>query len=324
MEKNWIIGIGLLGIIIVGTIIFSSGQHSMNFAKKSDGNEQPFAASTTDSNIAAGRVSHNLIMTAATAKPVETILVYKTLPPVVNNESTLALAKKFNVTGTLREGAVVQSKDLRFGVEVSKNSGSVIYSDQDRPNEAMDSPEKLPSDEEAVKIATQFLKDRELLPEGAYFSGTEREYARSTDKSGKEMLHYGVIIVWYGRHLNGLNVEGTKISLDIEGGGDVGDYYSNWRNYEQYKEYPIISPDDAFNQLKEKGVGVGMNDKDAMVSIDDVYLAYHSKAGAYKEDYLEPVWMFKGDVHVDGKAVMPVQAYVPALTEESVKSLSSS
>jgi hypothetical protein len=74
--------------------------------------------------------------------------------------------------------------------------------------------------------------------------------------------------------------------------------------------------------MKTDGVGVGMNEKDASVSIDNVYLAYRTKAGAYSEKYLEPVWVFKGNVTIDGKPVMAVQKSISALSEESVKSLS--
>ena len=71
-----------------------------------------------------------------------------------------------------------------------------------------------------------------------------------------------------------------------------------------------------------KGIPVGMNNPDTSASIDEMYLAYETTAGAYKEDYLKPVWVFKGNVMVDGKSAMPIEQYIPALTDESMKSLS--
>ena len=41
------------------------------------------------------------------------------------------------------------------------------------------------------------------------------------------------------------------------------------------------------------------------------------------EDCLELVWVFKEQELVDGKSVIPIEQYIPALTEDSVKSLSS-
>ena len=65
-----------------------------------------------------------------------------------------------------------------------------------------------------------------------------------------------------------------------------------------------------------------MNEPDSIISIDDMFLAYRTTAGAYREVYLAPVWVFKGNVIVDGKPVMPVEQYIPALTDESVQSVS--
>ncbi len=86
---------------------------------------------------------------------------------------------------------------------------------------------------------------------------------------------------------------------------------------------PVKTPGQAFEDLKVKGVPVGMNTPDE-VSINDMFLAYRTKAGAETEVFLEPVWMFKGDVIVNGKSVMAVNAYIPALTDDAMKSLSSS
>jgi hypothetical protein len=123
--------------------------------------------------------------------------------------------------------------------------------------------------------------------------------------------------------LNGLKVKGSQLSVAVGGRGDIIDYYANWRDYKSYKEFSLKSPELAFEELKTKGVAFGIMNKPDKVSINEMYLAYHTKAGAETEVYLEPVWVFKGDVLVDGKPVEPVEQYIPALTDESVKSLSS-
>jgi hypothetical protein len=247
-------------------------------------------------------------------KSPEKILVYKTIPPIVTKETTLALAKKFNVTGTLRGETVVQSEDLVYDVFIRKNSGTASYSNAKRPNNAMDAPDKLPSDEEAAKIATQFLKEKDLLPEGAFFSRIEREYARGIDKDGKEIRYNGRIVVWFGRKLNGLDVKGTQLSIEIGGNGDVIGYYANWRDYSPFKEYPLKSPETAIEDLQKQGIAVGVEKPDT-ISITNFNLAYRTTPGAYAEEYLEPVWVFSGEAFINGKSVMPVQAYIPALKE---------
>ncbi len=322
MKNEFIIGICLLAIIIGGQIIFTPGQQGVPAGATNGAVDQPTTTLTTESSDIAGRLSHNLVMKEISKSTADTVLVYKTVPPVVNSDATLAFAKKFNVTGTLRGETTVQSEDLVYGITLTKKSGSVEYSNSRRPNANQDAPKYLPSDDEAIKIATKFLKDRDLYPEGAVEPVAVRENAYTVGKGDE--VYYGRIGVWYPRYLNGLKVEGTQLVVYVGGNGDVIDYFANWRDYEPYKELPIKTQDAAFNQMKAEGVGVGMNEKDSPVSIDNAYLAYQTTPGAYSEEYLRPVWVFKGNVTVDGKSVMPVEKYIPALTDDAVKSLSSS
>lgn len=320
IKKELIIGTCLLAAIIVVMIFFASGQQDTTAGIKNDTVEQPSTVPTVESSEIAGKLSHNLIMKAPTKTATNSILVYKTRPPNVNKESTLAFAKKFNVTGKLRGETTVQSDDLVYGVTLTKNSGSAEYLNVKRPNAKQDAPEYLPSDDDAVKIATKFLKDRDLFPEGAAFSKTYRENAIAVSEKPERVV-FGQIGVWFNRTLNGMKVEGTQLVVYVGGNRDVIGYYANWRDYEPYKEYTLSTPQEAFDKLKAKGVPVGMNKPDSIVSIDDVHLAYKTTAGASSEEYLEPVWVFKGNVMVDDKPVAPVEQNIPALTEQSVKSL---
>ena len=324
MKKEFFFGLFLIVIIITGTVILLPSKQNTISVAENDSVVQSSSVAAESRGIA-GRVSHNPIVSTTLLRSVESkatkkTMVYKTVPPIVNKEGTLALAKKFNVTGNLRGNTVVQSEDLRYGLEISRKSGSIRYQDQDRPNDQLDVPEKLPSDDDAIMIATKFLKERDLFPEDAIKPTVYRENVYG----GKDKkVFYGQIGVWYHRKLNGMNVDGTQLVVYVAGSGDVIGYYANWRNYEPYKEFPIITPASALEKLKTNGVPIGSNPMDAEVSMDNVYLAYQTTPGAYSEKYLTPVWVFKGNVTVDGKSVMPVKQYIPALTGESLKTISS-
>jgi hypothetical protein len=143
-----------------------------------------------------------------------------------------------------------------------------------------------------------------------------------TDKTGNVIPRNGEVTVGFSRKINNLEVKGSGVSVTIGGNGDIIGYYANWRDYEPYKEYPVISSDIAFSKLKNEGIAVGMNQPES-ISIDTVYLAYKTKAAAYDEEYLEPVWVFKGQAMDKDSKVNSVTGYIPALTDEAVKSLSS-
>ncbi|MBP2132474.1 hypothetical protein J2128_000395 [Methanomicrobium sp. W14] len=318
--KEIIIGILLLAVILAGFACISLCQSDQTQYAKNDSNKTTTEVVSGSVNVG-GWVSHNLVLNAPPSKESQdSVMVYRTLPPVVNEETTLELAKKFNVTGNMVGDQGVQSKDLRFFIWTSKNSGATRYSDQNRPNVNQDAPEYLPSDEESIEIATKFLKENNLYPDGVASTVVQRENAYTVGKGDE--VYFGEIGVWYRRSLNDMKIEGTQLVVYVGGGGDVIGYYVNWREYEPYEEYPVITVDKAFENLKSEGVYVGMDNKDALVSIDEAYLAYQTKAEAYTENYLEPVWVFKGNVMDDNKAVTDVVQYVPALAEEPTELIS--
>jgi predicted small secreted protein len=314
MKKKWIAA-SLLVILIV---VISAG-FVLNQANKPESSQIDSASTTLpqNSNIAGSR-SYQIVLNTPVPTYPEKILVYKTVPSTVSREILEEYAKKFNIVdGTFRdrsEAMSLQTKDFIYGVELDKKSGTVIYIVSRRPNDELDSPTKLPSDEEAVKIATQFLKERNLYPDNVFLRKIEREYTRFADQNGKEIPRNGVVVVWFGRTLNNLEVKGTQLDVEIGGNGEVIGYYATWRDYTPYKEYPLKSPQTAFEELKQQGIATGVAKPDT-ISIDSVTLAYATKAGAFKEDYLEPVWVFKGEAIANGSSVEQVSKSISALKE---------
>lgn len=322
MKKTWI---GMIVVITLFIVISAGFVLSWLNPPAENNNDSTTNQQLQNSNIAGSR-SYQIELDAKIPTPQKQILVYKTIQPDVSKSRVEEYASKFNMKGVFRDGdstMSLQSDDLIYSVEMGKASGNVRYVVSDRPNNDLDSPDKLPSDEEAIKIATEFLKDRDLYPDGIFFKKTEREYVMIADKAGNEIPTHGSIVVWFGRTLNNLEVKGTQLYVEIGGNGDVIRYLANWREYEPAKEYALKSPDAAFEMLKQKGIATGKAQPDT-ISINTVTLAYSTTGGAFTEEYLEPVWVLQGNTMIDGKPVDTVTEYIPALTDDSVKSLSSS
>jgi hypothetical protein len=336
MRKDVIIGIGLIIIFVVFFIIFLPGQiHTIPVNKTEQittvTREQPTPLPGMRSGAAIGKLSHNLVLNSslslneATTKAEKRILVYKTVPPVVNKEATLALAKKFNVTGKMMGDTTIQSDNLATYVEIEKESGYTSYANTDHSDEtnSVFIPADLTSDKEAIKIATKFLKDRDLFPEDAVPVEVEHiKTERLNNKDNTKIVVWEKLAVWFGGNLDNVKVHGRSIRVVVNADGEIIEYDANWRNYKPYQEYPVKTAKDAFGELESRGVAVGMNEPES-VSIDQVELAYNSLPGAYVENYLEPVYIFKGHAMVKGESIMSISEYVPALTDEAVNSLSS-
>ena len=76
------------------------------------------------------------------------------------------------------------------------------------------------------------------------------------------------------------------ISLDILQTGETTHPIRNIRYYPRKI---------AFTELKKKGIATGMTQPGNSVTIDNISQAYSSKPAAFKEEYLEPVRVFRGD-----------------------------
>lgn len=316
--------IGLIFAILIILIAFASiGIYQMNNSQNNtpareitqQSSQVPQSASFRD-------VTHTMTLELPKKTYPDKILTFKTVKPNLSRSRFDEYIKIFNVSGKFREnenGMSIQTEDLVYSIEIAAVSGRVIYNVANRPNKILDTPEKLPTDDEAVRIATQFLKENNLFPEGAAFSNIDRQYERSADKNGKETLHAGSIQVWFSRKLNNLDVKGTQLYMEIGGNGDLLDYYSSWRDYTPIKEYPLKTPETAFEDLKQEGLRASR--ENPSISITDVTLAYRTKAGAYEEEYLEPIWVFTGTASYDNAPSEPVSRYIPALTDDAVKSL---
>jgi hypothetical protein len=329
IEKANVMKIFILGGIVIAIALFTLSYSLTNVPSKSGSNSTiyPDLTSVEIPNDIAGELSHNIVLQKNLPKNTEHIMTYKVVPPQYTREDILTMGRKFNIS----EPYQIKGSDEGFSIrEVDKdihvlimNTGWMEYWNSPRHSvNSLDVPGNLPSDEEAEKIATSFLKERNLLPDDAEVRRIDHVKTYNLGNDGQKFVTWEDIEVWYGRKLNGYPVNGTQLMLGIGAHGDPIEFITNWRNYEPYKELPVKSPNTAFDELKTRGVPVGIN-KEGIVSIDNTYLAYHTKPGSQMEYYLEPVWVFKGNVTVDGRAVDSVEAYIPALTDDAVKSLAS-
>jgi len=181
-------------LVLSGGCVFRSSP-----VNGSSNNASPRFTATSNSEILGKQSSSNIILNTVAVQAPDQVMVYKTLPTIVTKADGIAFAKKFNITDydEIKEGdrvISVTSKDRRFFTMLYKNGGQ-SYWDSDRsdnPN-GLDIIENLPSDEEAEKIATAFLKERDLLPEGAVFGGSKHNKAYLLNHSGARQLLTGKI-----------------------------------------------------------------------------------------------------------------------------------
>jgi len=248
----------------------------------------------------------------------EKVKVYKVIEPDAKKEIS-DIMKIFNVDGNIEEtDDAFMVKDKQFEIEVLKSSGRIrclSYSAFTADNLV----KKLPEEEDAKKIAVDFLNTNGLMPKDAKFDKIVIDkiiQANKDPETGKiseeEFPQY--IQVIFKRVIDNIPVDGPgeKLKVYIGDNGKIIGVYKCWRTYKPYAETKIISPSEALKNLKERGiygVKVGKN-----VKVIDMYLSYYAQPAVDKQDYLQPVYVFT--VETENKDVF--KQYIPAIPGKDI------
>lgn len=174
----------------------------------------------------------------------------------------------------------------------------------------------LPSDEEAKRIADEFLDSHNLRPDGAMFYDTTHDVGHFVSPGeGMEIKNSEAINVWYRHWIDGNMILTDKLYVEIDVHGQVRKIFQEWPHYEPFKEFSIIGPEEAYGYLKDSAIVIpeGMKSPEK-AKVTNVSLVYIDHTMTEDLDYLIPVYYFQGVVQGDGKEAAFYQC-IPATPE---------
>ena len=244
-------------------------------------------------------------------------MVYRTIDTTVSKDDALKMAEKFGMTGSLEEDTLsyyIKGNPYMFDIE--REGGYMTYTWDDRHSgvDPRDHPENLPTDEECRKIAEAFLTSHGLIPEGAVFSSAshgEGFFLNSTNDASVQT--YKDTRVLFTGTLSGYPVTGSGIYVTVGGGGDILKVGKRWRDAEPYKEFPILSPEEAIEELKQTGVVTTVGSPKKAV-VEEIKLCYYATPPGTEQPYLKPTYSIHGTVEGENGTGTFFQ-YVPAVPE---------
>lgn len=224
----------------------------------------------------------------------EKLQVYKMVKPEVNEEYVRALGAKFGMTGEISEGTenyLLRDNQTQTSLEVYKPTGTFWYHLRSYlriPSaEFIKNPPVLPPDTEALKIATDFLVERELLPKG--------DAAYRVDV-GARFGDIPTLLLVSFQHAIEITGPGSRHGLRIGDGGKVVEVFINPTN-------PLVLPPLEMVTVKsvEQAYQEMLTNKNfhapsmaRTVKIDSVSVAYWLEAIGKGQEYVAPVYIFKG------------------------------
>jgi hypothetical protein len=174
---------------------------------------------------------------------------------------------------------------------------------------------ELPSDGDAIAFASEFLRVSGLLPPNL---GNGRVSDRSEEANR--------VIVLFGPQEPGNVLSAFPgVSVTLGPGGEVLEAVKRWANIQRSDVYQLRSADEAWQQVQsnqayiEAEIPVEEAPAGATivgsVTFNNVSIAYTTSGPAGGDQYLQPIFVFRGRVRLEGSDVThAIRAYVPALS----------
>jgi len=243
--------------------------------------------------------------------------VYKVKKPTITGDQVLAQAKKLGISGEVKETPVdFRVKSPNGDYIVDKATGSFTYFTKEFELQT-DPLKTLLSDEEYQKLATDFLIGKGLMKEDAVFRDVNRNNVTLSRDGINSPVPYMIEVRYGSKDLNGIRFGGVgpKIIVIFGESGKITGAFSVWREVEAFKEYPIISIDEALSQIKAGKATIydaSLNDSGV---VKEAKLMYHNDPLGYLQEFVIPYYMVTGT----NSAGKPFAAFTRAIPENLLK-----
>ncbi len=245
------------------------------------------------------------------------MIVYKANREL-SEEEIVKVAENLGITGEpIKDSGMVFIEKEPFSISAEPSGGMVTYSNDTMVpgynNEYLE--KNLPTDEDACIIADKFLDSYNLRPRGAVYSHMNHDTGYFGDISKKQKISES-INVWYTHEIDGFRVFTDKMYVQIDVHGLVNRMFRKWTEPEPYREYPIITPEQAVEHLKKTGIIMLGNVKAPQkATVTSVTIGYIGETQTKKLPYLLPVYQFEGVVRGDDGTEAAFWQWIPATPE---------
>jgi hypothetical protein len=235
----------------------------------------------------------------------DNIIIYKTKDPDYSISEVEKLKNAFELQGqvTSFDGKfIINDNNKVLVVNNVPGTGYIHFRNYEEINKD-EAADNLPSEDDAIKMAENFLKNNGLYENNNYYSHTGYYEFKEWNKDGI-ILRAGksALAVIFGFEINGYKVigPGAKSSVIFGENGKIIGAHKFWREIEYDKQTVIISASDALDLFKEnwpeEGTSEQLEEADYIfeIIIEEVYLAYYAEVASSPQNTIEPVYVFTG------------------------------
>jgi len=264
----------------------------------------------------------------------EKMMVYKTITPDISREYITRLMNLFDLKSQIidqQRQFMVRDQDRVIEIFKEPGTGYLRYCNDARLVTTKEA-RNLPSEDEAIKMAEDFLKTNNLLPENIFFVGVGYSEIRNYASNGETVSQGRTsIAVGFGFIIDGMKVTGpgAKASVVFGDDGEIIEVSKIWREIEPDKEKKIKTPEEAFAEFKQRWPDEADAEQfekaliKTKVNISETYLTYYAEPGCIPQMFIEPVYVFKGVYQIsrgtDNREIVEEDKFViiiPAISKE--------
>ena len=260
----------------------------------------------------------------------DSYLAYKTVTTTVTKEYAKDIGSKLGLTGNAelymndKIRLVDDTGGPRKQVTVYGDSGAIHYY-KEYPA-SVESQPILPSEDDAKRIASDYLLSRDLFPEDAEFKnvGVSQTYAIGRAGSDEPIVSYNVTLaVRFSRSFKGIPVYGhDELAVIIGNNSEVLELVKNWRDVEPYKNVTIKTPEQAYEDLiAGKSVQPPLETMLDQATINEISIGYWMEPRINKQEFVLPVYAFTGTAIDSEGREEPFRDFVSAVRSEGLESL---
>jgi len=257
------------------------------------------------------------------------MMVYKIKNNTATKDDAIEFGKRLGMNGTFKE------KDDRFDIidepyrlKVNKHPArpGIDYGDMSVTT-GREKHSNLPPENEAIDIAKKFLTDMDLMSDDWVFdkvvpgsaTGWMELDPETNENVYKEEIHD--LAVYFRYELNGIPVigPGSKMRVNIGNNSDVIGFYKYYGEYEPWRQFEIITPNEAITHLEETGIYSGSM-KVKKAKIKDIHIEYLAQPSSGEQEYLQPTYAF--DIEIEGTysginktEIERTMNYIPAIAQ---------
>ena len=231
---------------------------------------------------------------------------------VISIASILVFLSLITNTNTQIAGVLGLSDEIVINASIPDSQEYPYYRVVDEEHEIWSKPElmkpkeSLPSDEDALRIADQYILEHGGFPEGAYLEGVDSVYVWSVNKMTNEVIKRDPIIVevTYNRFVDDVQVfgPGDAICIAIGENGEILYFSRTWKILEYAGNKKMIPVKMAIDMLRKGDVIESSIGSSGHIEINKIEVGYFSENSGTEQEFYDPVWIFRG-VDSQGKDV---------------------